>query len=191
MPLESGVQFTADSGVREWRMWVLRKAIEVIVWPLHKCELKKFLVKNRELVECNSVPPLVPHYYGISETKDVSAGRQSVAVIRPCVRLMVTDAWKLSLSILPSFLKTFIGLRRVQGMSCYMVFTFETLHILHLWIFKLSKQWTVNYIALGRLRTEVVWREGKSFVKIRLLVLLGAICFSVVLNLTGSRQELV
>lgn len=61
------------------------------------------------------------------------------------------------------FLETFIESRRVQEVNCYLVFTFEPLHNLHLEMFKLVKECAVNYLTFDKLRTGGVQRERNLF----------------------------
>lgn len=66
-------------------MRVLCGAIEVVVGPLQRRELKRFFVKTRELVEWRYVPLLVSHCCDISDSKDMTAVRHDVALRRPSV----------------------------------------------------------------------------------------------------------
>lgn len=50
VPLESGILASADSVWTEPRKRVLHEAVNVVVGPLHKCELTGSVIKTRELV---------------------------------------------------------------------------------------------------------------------------------------------
>lgn len=63
--MESGVRDTVDSERRERRIRVLHEFMTVVVGPLQKCELRRFHVKTRELVEWKYVPRLVSYCYNI------------------------------------------------------------------------------------------------------------------------------
>lgn len=73
VPLKSGVQVRPDSERGKWLMRVLHEAIKLMVKSLPKCELREFLVKNKELAERRRVPLLVSYCCGISETNNPSA----------------------------------------------------------------------------------------------------------------------
>lgn len=58
---------------------------------MQKCELRRFVVNDRELVGCRSVLLLVLYCCNIHETKDLSAVGRFVAVKRLRVRCTVNE----------------------------------------------------------------------------------------------------
>lgn len=65
--------------------------MKVVVRSLQKCELRRFLVKTRELVERRSVPLLVSYCCDYPEVRDTSVVRHGVVVTKICVRSMATE----------------------------------------------------------------------------------------------------
>lgn len=66
-----------------------------------------------------------------------------------------------------------MGAYRVQEVTNYLVFTFESVYNLNLAISKLVKKCTVRCLSSDKLATEQVQRKGKSFAKTLALILRG------------------
>lgn len=70
-------------------MRVYHQAMIVLISILLQSELKRFLLKVRNPVECKGQPQLVSYCCDITDAKDMSTVRKSVAVKRPHIKSMV------------------------------------------------------------------------------------------------------
>lgn len=72
-------------------MRVLQEGIIVVLGSLQECELRKLLVKTRELVECRCMLLLMAYWCGILIAKDIQALQHGVVVKKHCVGCMVSE----------------------------------------------------------------------------------------------------
>lgn len=88
---ESSVRASADSEEREMRAGVLQDVMKVVVGPLQKGKLRKFLEETFELVQWECVPLLTPSCFDIAGPKKMSVVSQGTAEKRPYSRGMVSE----------------------------------------------------------------------------------------------------
>lgn len=71
-------------------MRVLHEVVKVIVLPLEKDKMKRFVVRTREFIELKCVLILVSYCCAISNGKDMPPLQHIVAEKRPCILFIVT-----------------------------------------------------------------------------------------------------
>lgn len=79
VPLESSLHIMPDSRGRESWMRVCHDAMNVIVKPQQKSDLRGFSAKSRKLIEVKCVPLLMSYCCENSKAKYISAARHGVA----------------------------------------------------------------------------------------------------------------